>query len=84
MSNPVNLQPGTSTNFPTWAFFGTTTLNVKNLSNGRDGEISVSAGFESEKVAVQAGNSTSIERKWAGVPIMVTNSGFTDVEVWTA
>ena len=83
MSNPVKLSVSAATTFPTWAAGGTTTLWVKNLEN-RSGQVSVNAGAGHEFVDVGSNDSTSIKRKWGGIVIGVTNSGQTEVEVWTA
>jgi hypothetical protein len=84
MADPVRLDPGQGTTFPSWAFGGTTTLWVKNEDGAYGGQASVNAGAGAEYVDVAPGDASSIQRQWGGIMVGVTNSGRTSLTVWTA
>ena len=82
MSDPVILETGKSTTFPTWAGGGITKLFVNALAG--DAQVRVNAGAGQESVAAADRQTTCIERSWGGIVIGVTNEGSNLVKVWTA
>ena len=81
MSDPVILETGKSTTFPTWAGGGITKLFVNALAG--DAQVRVNAGAAFESVSATDKETASIERSWGGLVIGVTNEGLSLVKVWT-
>lgn len=82
MSDPVILETGKSTTFPTWEGEKTTKLCVNAMAGAV--EVGVNAGAAQESVSVEAGQTVCIDRSWGGVMIGVTTQVGTLAKVWTS
>lgn len=84
-AGPYTLYPNQSAAYPTWAFWGTTTLCATNYDDAW-GEVAVVPQFPgapSEDMWAAPGGTTCIGRQWGGTTIMVRNTGPVRLDVYT-
>lgn len=80
----VDLGPGQSTSFPTWAAWGWTSVYLCNLSDKNGNRISLQAGAAAPTwVDLEPSGSRETGGSWAGFPVQIGNSSETEsVRVW--
>jgi hypothetical protein len=81
-SDPVILETGKSTTFPTWEGSKNTQLCI--IGMGGDTSVKINAGAQQESLSTADGQKTCIQRSWGGIIIGVTNQGEKLVKVWTS
>ena len=81
-SDPVILETGKTTTFPTWEGSKNTRLCIVGM--GGDTFVQINAGAQQESLSTGNGQTTCIQRSWGGIIIGVTNSGLSLVKVWTS
>ncbi|NCR77346.1 MAG: hypothetical protein GPI92_17880 [Microcystis aeruginosa K13-06] len=81
-SEPVILETGKSTTFPTWEAGKTTKLCVSAI--GGNAQVKINAGAAQESLSVASGQTKCIDRSWGGIYIGVTNQGLNLAKVWTS
>ncbi|WP_438016997.1 hypothetical protein WMF18_40415 [Sorangium sp. So ce315] len=80
----VTLTPGQHTTFPTWIWWGWTTVQITNY-DAAWGCVSLKVGAAPEEyLCTGPGTSWSVARQWAGLQLVVRNIGNVPlrVEVW--
>ena len=77
------VQPGRSTQFPSWIWPRNTTLHVKN-NEDREGSYSFACGIHpAEDHGIGAAQEASLDRGFGGLPYTFTNTGSTSLDAWS-